>query len=892
MDTKLSTTGSKYISETPLYPGDLINNTALYWPRPDFTDPMWKMLQMNAEGFTQDSSRAHAFHKKAMMYCSISGGFKGYELAEQYPHKILEGSRRFIEAGDHEFMTIQRLQEVLGSRLMAPEVFARNGLLNQTATEFAARNMPQFYVAGPDDREGHLRALHQIHAMMRGAGYQDATFEMGIWGPECLLEFDRGIYFGDHAWSRNACPEKAVALAVQYGARLPLDAREGASYDIVDIHARPVSIVDQAWEDARHLVDVVERGFRSEPSAALLAARFMYDELWRSNAPLLSQKYAADQVKSHYASPAEIEKMDKLKAVMMPYLAERCNWPTLGKILNNDTHLKGFWEEHIAPSRAKLLQIPEVETFILPYLPRGGFESQQLKLKVEQRADPQQKRVAFSLAHTPARPLGLHEHPFDTAFDPKLFNDRNFARLGGTKNPDHTPDNDHLTFDQAASIMIVNAMRKARRPVQGAKTYLMLDDADSGLMAAAFDEKHNISDQRSAKTAFDPLAKGSQTFAMEVAADHSFQIENGIYTLMGKSPKFQDWRAQNDLGNIVTVSDFRKAGAKYKNRRGALDAEMRQGISADGPIEMSAAGIETCVRRFATLAADGIILKPGKINALEARIIGDAVLSAVGLVDKPHEGGKFKCDFYMWHDYLEDPLTQEPPQRLDLGDLILHLGIQIKANLESKNPAPMPEHNITLARLLEVYEMLVDSGRRNMITTRDPKSGKDHQEQIIDWTQVAPDFILDLIENEPGGVNLGDLDIHRIGDNPVLDKFLQDPEFIAFGKAEKTKTADDYAPYAQDPVQKAKLVRMMWGWMRAVPMFTKPDAKSAATPLPVTGHLTTKGMMGIDDFSLRDLHEDYRAGRDAMENLTAKARKNVFGSGVIHLDNTPSISVA
>lgn len=884
MDTKLSTTGSLYIAEKPEYPGDLFNNPDLYWPKRDPKDPLHIKLQKNAEGYAAHASRAHSFYKSAMLYCSMSGGYYGYAIAEKYPEKILDGSRRFIHGDDQPFMTIQRLQEVLGSDIMKNEVFERNGLLNQTATEYARLRMPEFYIAGPDDREGHLRDLGRNHSMLRGAGYMDSTFEQGIYLKKCLLEHERGVYFADHAWSRNACMEKAVPVATQYGSQYVLDARDGKSYDIVDIEGRPVSIADQAWEDARHLVDVVERGFRSEPSATLLLSRFMHDQMAIEKSPLLDHERAHISVRERFENPAEAQRMDRLKEIMLPYLAERCAWPTLMPVIQNDPHLQAFWEEHVIPKRADMMPIARIEKTILSYVPRGGFDAGELRQKVEERRDPKSRKIAFSATSRTPSAKGVHNSPFDPKFDPIMFNDRNFARLGATRSPDSNPDNNHLGFEQNAAILIVNAYREARRPLNGARTLLYLDDANSGLAASAFEKRHNITDGRAIKTVFDPVAQDSQAFRVTEEQSHKAIIEQGTKDLM-REDRFEDWRSQYGVGNIVGLSDFRASAASFK------DNDLRLGVAAEGPLEMGDAGIETCARRFTTLVGDGLLLKPGKIKAIEAGIISDALCVATGLVERAHEGGKFAFDFFMWNDYMKPREEQSAPQKMNIGDLYLHLGRTVKANLESKNPAKMIEHNIALARLSEIYEMIIDPGRKNTVCERDPKTGAESTRKVIDTTLIDPVFILDIIENDPGSPNIKHSDMHIVGENRPIQSFMNDPVFQEFLKPEHEKVPDYYTRANNDPALNAKLVQMMWFWMRAMPMQVRVDPHSEPVQMPVTGHLTTKGMVGADEFNLRDLHPDYRAGRDYMDNLNARQRKNVFGSGVLYV-NAPGVSIA
>ncbi|MCD8566461.1 MAG: hypothetical protein LRY36_00770 [Alphaproteobacteria bacterium] len=153
-------------------------------------------------------------------------------------------------------------------------------------------------------------------------------------GPFILFDAKGIIYDGDAAWSRNAALEKAIGNAIQYGVPLPGLVRRGEDFETPDIKGRPVSIVDQAWEDARHLVyEVKKRKYagqeyetRSEPAAALLLIRFMNDLKWRNDVPLeqggLDKSRASQVVKDHYASPEEMAKFDRLRALMLPFLAK------------------------------------------------------------------------------------------------------------------------------------------------------------------------------------------------------------------------------------------------------------------------------------------------------------------------------------------------------------------------------------------------------------------------------------------------------------------------------------------------------------------------------------------------------------------------------------------
>lgn len=86
----------------------------------------------------------------------------------------------------------------------------------------------------------------------------------------------------------------------------------------------------------------------------MLLIRFMNDLKWRNDVPLeqggLDKSRASQVVKDHYASPEEMAKFDRLRALMLPFLAKECNWPTLHEILKRDPGLQKVWDEHVVPA--------------------------------------------------------------------------------------------------------------------------------------------------------------------------------------------------------------------------------------------------------------------------------------------------------------------------------------------------------------------------------------------------------------------------------------------------------------------------------------------------------------------------------------------------------------
>lgn len=884
METLLTNTGSKYTAPgQPLYPGDLINNNGCYYPRPDFKDDYWKMLAMNAEGYNADASRAKwGYDDKKMLYCAVSSGWKAYEqiLKNSDIKKVLEHSERFTTPDDEHFLTIQKSSEVLDGGIVKNDIFALNNAANLAAIEYASIKMPKAHIVGPADREGHLRALGENPSMLRGAKYEDAIYEINLWGPFCLMDAKGGIYHGDHAWSRYAANEKSVALAVQYGSQIPLMIRGGVQYDVTDIKGDPVSLVDQAWEDARQIIDVTRRKviydgqeykFRTETSVALMLSRFMHDDMWRTKDQRLDQKNAHTTVKKHYRSKEDKAQMQLLWEHMAPWIANNCDWPTLHNILNEDKDLKEFYETHVLPMKNKMKPQAETENFIFSYLPRGGFDHPELRKTVEVRKDPPIVPIAFSKINQKPRSMGVHEKPFCKEYDPKIFNDRNFARLGHSSYPDDEPDKDHYSFNQNACTMIINAFRDGRPPQASPNRLMYLDDTDGGVRATAVRHKRRVHNPAELKMTYNELS-GKESMH-DHADDASFDYQTRIRQL-AKSKAFAKWREQGGISeSILSLSDVSAAAGKYKNRREGLDAEYHEGIAAHGSSELGGDAIETIVRRMIDLDLNGLIIPSYEASGKQYRYIFEGVLAALGQTPRPHSGGKYRFEFFMDHDYYKPPADRGEPQKLDFLDLFIHMGMKVKSALDQNNPPKLRDEYVTVLRMCDLYEHMIDPGRRNVIIERDAVSGADHEHKKIDFNQADPSFVM-AANYSPGlpefyGEDYIDQDMAH-----EYSSFFNNPEYVAFAENRL-----NYTNYMADPGNKARLAHMMWAWMCAekIPL---PGNVYA----PVSGHLRVKGIRAFDKFDLRDLKPEDDAAFDWWHSLNAQQRQNVFKQNTLDVE--------
>ncbi len=94
MQSLAASTGSKWIANKPLYPGDLFNNHGCYWPVPDYTDPYWRKAHVFAEKFSYGRSEAKAgYREQSMFYAPASSGPAIIREIMSYPARFIEKAR-------------------------------------------------------------------------------------------------------------------------------------------------------------------------------------------------------------------------------------------------------------------------------------------------------------------------------------------------------------------------------------------------------------------------------------------------------------------------------------------------------------------------------------------------------------------------------------------------------------------------------------------------------------------------------------------------------------------------------------------------------------------------------------------------------------------------------
>lgn len=904
MKSNANGTASKWAGYKPRWDGDLISNTGLYYPvpkDPSNPDDYWKTTLAHAEQFMHDSSRnIHGYavsgHKIAMCYYAASSGYHLYELASRFPEMILDNSLRMAPDGDDPHMTIQAAGRVLDPENMHADGFMRNYSHAETDVATAAHSMPDTYLIAPHHRETILRALKDIYPMTFGAGYEDSVFEIHKWGPDMLHNYNKGVHLRDHQWSRNAVPEEQLAAAVQFGKSEPLQIRHGMNYDVTDLRNRPISLLDRAWEVARHILDVTtwnvdgtgkyegkQFQFRTDPAVAYLATLFMYDEMFRSDEyKAFDREWAHPVVKDFYADDNAQEQWWFLKEAMLPYIAAHCNTKTLHNILEQDSALSGYWNDVVLPHKDREQKLEEVIPAILGYVPRGGFDHKNLRDKAAQYAakandksfkvtwaDDPREVLKTSYKNAPSVPLGLRgAHSFDASRDPSLFNDRNFAQLGNTSNPQADPNPDQYNRAQLAAVQMISGFRETGvRPANAPRKFMYLDDPKNGYRAEKFrfGEGRKINDPRQMSATFDSHAEGGQSYAKKYAPETMEEFVNQQRAMIA-DPHFAEWREEHGFGNVIGISDLVESGKMKEGIRESLNTEMYDSIAASGPMRVASSVIETVARRLIDMEMDGIVIPAGDLSPQSWRLIGESLIAATGMAPRDYSGGDYSHEIFLDRDY-DKPLDERGmPQKMDVADLLIHLTGKYKAVMEGKNPPLLRDETVTLARVADIYERIIDPARCNVEHDADPRSGKPARRAVIDFSQVDP-HLKQFAQYDPGLVD-------------SYESYVADPAYQRFFKGEMG--AEEMADMCADPVSKAELAKMCWFWLRKQRL---PGAEQE----PVEGMLLLRGIHAMDKFDLRDLPPEYEAAFERREKLTAYQGMNIIEAGRKHIKG-PSVS--
>ncbi len=344
------------------HPFDFINNLAFYSFPVDREQESVRRLLAQARVAVTTAVIAAKDMKLVMETGSMSNGLSAYR-------QILKDKPKALERSEDGLLTTQDMKYQVAHSELMNNVVLPNRIKNQRAGDDLERLLPDYATVIVSDFEAPIRELYSNNALSQGATFQDPIYE-SFWVPLQYFLSGQGLT-GDHAYSRNANPEELHDDLIQAGLADNLRSSPGKDMFIIDgKKGGDVTLSDRAWETAKHIVDVVENGFKTDFSVAALIARFQLDD-WLNgpdHGPLDMKKVSpvlADR------SPEDKARMAELKKLMIPYIADKClSWSQYEK----DPGLKAYVEKNVLPAQGtfKTENTAQFVDTILSYRPKGG----------------------------------------------------------------------------------------------------------------------------------------------------------------------------------------------------------------------------------------------------------------------------------------------------------------------------------------------------------------------------------------------------------------------------------------------------------------------------------------------------------------------------------------
>lgn len=689
----------RMVTGQPWHPFDFHNNPICYDPAPEpGLDYTRRLIEQTKVAYIA-ANEASANLSFAFLPCSMSNGWLAYELAEDYAHTLKAATQ--AKTGE-AFLTTQNLKTYVAPAELLNRVILPNRLANQALLDQAEKRFPDFALIGPVDFEGPIRSTRTDHALSQGATFQDWTFE-SWWLPR-VSDCDRIILAGDHAYSRYANVEELLGDLVQCG--IYHDLRNGRQMDITDLNGHAVPLCDRAWERAKHIVNVVERGFRTDLAAMVLMAQFqLHDWLQNENGPL-------DRSRIHPAllnrSRADVARMEKLKNLMLPYLADKClGWTPW----QQDPNVKAFCEAQVLPQAGKGRDIAEVQKALFSYQPKGGFIYPPETIAKALGSQPA-NQGAFTGSATPklntrragiatAKRRGTEGDYFGAQWGAEIFEDNLFDRLS--------------TWEKAALPFLLGSMEAHRLPENNARAAFYSCDAKGGTIARDWLDTRGLAWVKEAKTKEFAREVIKPTMARDAAAIDSLRHDGCM--------------AGQHIKNVVSTHNILNIDAAVERRRIF--------VAASGPDRLTSSARLALQMKWLDRNADMLVVRPGwEIAADDAQLVVRGMLLATGLIERPAQSAyqmQIVTDTGIGHG-------TERLQKQDLGDLILALAPQLNKWLSLDDPPPARELYVAAARLLHILDMYVDPGRMNIAREKNGKTGGVTAHTVIAWDKVDSDL--------------------------------------------------------------------------------------------------------------------------------------------------------
>lgn len=696
----------RILSGKPICPFDFFNDPLFYDPKPpeqgEYADRL-KAQPVVAYAAVNAVSRGV---KLVFPPGAMSNGYAAYVLADDYSGKITQATKSESGVG---YKTTQRLKHRVSPEELLNRVILPNRLQNAVVNSMARGLYEDKGVMGVIGFEGSVRTTRTNNALSQGATFQDWTFERW-WGPR-VIDSAAMMLHADHIYSRYGALEELLADQIQCG--LLDDYRQhigpGKHYDVVDFRGDNITLTDRAWETAKHIVDVVERGFRSDLALAALVGRFQIDDWLRSkhDASPIDKRKVHDVLAKR--TPEELARMDRLKAIMLPYIAAKCmSWSKYSE----HEHLNAYYVNNILPLSAEMnsKKTKALVTELFAYQPKGGFVHPLLDGR-----DPSERVTQATARHafrSTAQGSQLQARD-DKFFVPRsrLFEDHHFGRVDSV-------------WEQAALKFIMPTLESGDLPIMRSKRFFYLCDPKGGEIAGDWARKHGVNYLKEAQSVVDPVA-GKNSFPKAVIAKNDAAARKTLDKLSKEA-----LLTNRCVGNVSGTVDFLDIRHAAMVNRAFVASKGAQRYSSRAHLALQ--------MEFFDRNVEGLVLgKEWQNHPHHNQMVLRAVLNAVGLVDRGYDGGKYQMEIFEY-DGSKDEAARF--KKLNLHDLVATLGKTVEEMLDCTPHVPDKPTYLACARLLEITDKLIDPGRANIEFSRDKETGRDTSYETIDWRAVDPEL--------------------------------------------------------------------------------------------------------------------------------------------------------
>ena len=690
-----------------IHPFDWVNLPIFYDPEPEEGSDYTKRLR-SATKFAYVAANEVSYGVKYRFRpSSMSNGPLAYDLAEDYKDKIR--ANMAVRFGK-PFLTTQNLKANVASTEMISRVIFPNREEDFRAANTSEDTFRDDGIVVPIEFENVPRTQRANNAMSQGASFQDWTFE--CWWMPRVVDATGHIQDGARTYSRYANIEDMTADVIQLG--YLDDVRDvvgpGKEYAVTDRHGIHINLTDRAWERARHIVDVVERGFHTDLAVATLIAEFQIDEWLRDDKAQPIGFDKLDKKKLHetytHRSDEELARMDELKEIMLPYLAEKCMDMADYK---RDPNLSAFIESHIDPIKKPKTDPKQILKTLFDYEPRGAYKNPRYTAAAKKSDLSKRFGDVVDNAFLPDKVIkrrstegGYFTRPAEL-FDDNLFKDLSI-------------------WEQAALPFAMGAMESFRLPENAPVSMFYVAEPKGGPRAQKYMKKNDVTWLKEAYADADPVDDKDGFFSAVISANMG-NIDTEV-TALSKDGAFSKVRGGRNIVTSVNFINIAKAAEKF-----------RDFVAADGPQRFSPKARLALMTEWLDRNPQMMALRKGwTTHHDEVQLAVRGVMIATGLVERPFEGGNYRMEIFE-----SDPKGKNSMVKMDLADMILSLGNEVKRLMNDGGEiAPAREHYVSMARLIQILDMYNDPANMNYEFYKNGRTGQTRKEEIIAWKNVDP----------------------------------------------------------------------------------------------------------------------------------------------------------